>query len=235
MGYELDCRDTKNRVGMILGGEALKVAANIRTNLRPGERKLLGNVPNILFTPWEPVDGENSTYLGAVEEVVSLEYIDMPTLVEAEAIHSQWQKTVSERRQNNSQESELRVAEKYEHWTRVLIDAVVHGHPTCDLFVQAIRVNDIVIAGMNAEVFFETGLSIKRQSPFKDTFVLGYTNGTIGYLPQAQDYPPGGWDLYESYAVPDLIFQVHPHPVALHPDAEQRAIDGTVNLIKHLS
>src|SRR5438034_1734315 len=36
MGYEVDCRDTKNRVGMILGGEALKVAASIRTNVRAG-------------------------------------------------------------------------------------------------------------------------------------------------------------------------------------------------------
>ena len=57
IGYEVDCRDTKNRVGLELGGEALKVAARIRTNTRAGERRPLGNVPNILFTPWEPVDG----------------------------------------------------------------------------------------------------------------------------------------------------------------------------------
>src|SRR2546429_130948 len=43
IGYEVDCRDTKNRVGMVLGGEALKVAASIRTNLRPGARKPIGN------------------------------------------------------------------------------------------------------------------------------------------------------------------------------------------------
>jgi hypothetical protein len=97
-----------------------------------------------------------------------------------------------------------------------------------------LRVNDIVIVGMNAEVFFETGLAIKSQSPLPDTFVLGYTNGTIGYLPRAQDYPQGGWNLYESYAVPDLIFQVHPQPVALRPDSEQRAVEGAVQAIKRL-
>ena len=235
MGYEIDCRDTKNRVGMTLGGEALKVAANIRTNLQPGARKPLGNVPNILFTPWEPVEGETCTYLGAVEKAITLEYGDLPSLAEAEKIRSRWQETVSERRRANVQEWELRVAEKYEEWSRVLVDAVTHGHPTCDLFAQVIRVNDIVIAGLNAEVFFETGLTIRSQSPFKDTFVLGYSNGTIGYLPRLEDYPPGGWNLYESYAVPDLIFQVHPHPVALCPDSEQRAVDGTVSLIKELS
>ena len=59
IGYEIDCRDTKNRVGLELGGEALKVAAGIRTNTKAGERRPLGNVPNILFTPWEPVHGDH--------------------------------------------------------------------------------------------------------------------------------------------------------------------------------
>jgi len=234
MGYEIDCRDTKNRVGITLGGEALKVATNIRTHVRPGARKPLGNVPNILFTPWEAVIGDTCTYLGATEQVVPLEYIALPSLQEAEAILARWQQTLDERRQRDAQEWEVRVAEKYEHWARVLVDAVKHGHPTCELYVQVLRVNDSVIAGMNAEVFFETGLTIKAQSPFTDTFVLGYTNGTIGYMPRAEDYPQGGWKLDASYAVPDLIFQVHPQPVALHPDSEQRAVNGTVSLIKQL-
>jgi len=98
-----------------------------------------------------------------------------------------------------------------------------------------LRVNDTVIVGMNAEAFFETGLAIKAQSPLPDTFVLGYTNGTLGYLPRAQDYPPAGWKLHQNYAVPDLIFQVHPQPVALRPDSEQRAVEGAVQLIRQLA
>ena len=38
-----------------------------------------------------------------------------------------------------------------------------------------------------------------------------------------------------AYAVPDLIFQVHPHPVALHPASEQRAVDATLTLIRQLA
>ncbi len=37
------------------------------------------------------------------------------------------------------------------------------------------------------------------------------------------------------YAVPDLIFQVHPHPVALHPGSERRAVEATLALIDSLS
>ncbi|MFH1909504.1 MAG: hypothetical protein ABIL11_19345 [Chloroflexota bacterium] len=234
IGYEVDCRDTENRVGMTLGGEALKVAANIHTNLRPGSRRPLGNVPNILFTPWEPVDGDACTHLGAIDQIVPLEFIELPTLEEAEAIHTRWRQALEERRQRDAQEWEIRVAEKYEQWARGLVDAVKHGLPTCELYVQGLRVNDIVIVGINAEVFFETGLTIRAQSPFKDTFVLGFTNGMIAYLPRAEDYPPGGWKLDASYAVPDLMFQGYFLPVALHPSTEQTVVHQTVALLQQL-
>ena len=67
MGLEVDCRDTKDRVGLELGGEVVKVAASIRTDTRAGERRPLGNVPDILFTPWERVEGAPRTHLAAAE------------------------------------------------------------------------------------------------------------------------------------------------------------------------
>ena len=57
IGYEVDCRDVKGRIGMALGAEALRVAAGIRTHLEPGDRIPLGNVPNILFRPGGPRRG----------------------------------------------------------------------------------------------------------------------------------------------------------------------------------
>jgi hypothetical protein len=234
MGFERDCRDTKNRVGLELGGEVVKVAASIRTNARPGERRLLGNVPNVLFTPWERIDGRAATHLAAAEATVVLDYVDLPTLDEARAILAGWQTTLQERRSGGSQEWEVRVAERYEDWARLLVESADRSVAQCDLFLQAIRVDDVVVTGMNAELFFETGLEIRSRSPFAHTFALGYTNGTIGYLPRAEDYPPGGWDVRAAYAVPDLIFQVHPHPVALHPGSERRAVDGTLALLEGL-
>lgn len=234
MGYEVDCRETKQRVGLELGGEVLEVASAIRTNTRPGERRTLGNVPNVLFTPWERVEGHAATYLAAAEATVVLDYVDLPPAERAREILRVWQATLEQRRAGAAQEWEVRVAEKYEDWARLLVEAAGRGDATCDLFLQAIRVDDVVVTGMNAELFFETGLEIRSRSPFRDTFALGYTNGTIGYLPRAEDHPVGGWDVDASYAVPDLIFQVHPHPVALHPSSERRAVEATLALINRL-
>ena len=123
-----------------------------------------------------------------------------------------------------------------EAWARRLLAAVEAGGATFDLKLQAVRVDDIVIAGMNVETFFETGLEIRGRSPLSDTFVLGYTNGSMAYLPRAEDHPKGGWKLGERYALPDQIPQFYPGQVtALHPDSEQRALEGMLTLIRQLT
>ena len=235
IGIETDCRDTKNRVGLELGGEVLKVAAGIRTNTRAGVRRPLGNVPNVLFTPWEEIGPPGATELRAAEHTIVLDYAELPSADEAASILDRWQQTLRERREREAQDWEIRVAEKYESWAELLVEAVAHDHPTAELYAQAIRFGNIAIAGLNAEVFFESALEITARSPVLNTLVLGVTNGTIGYLPRAEDHPEGGWDLNESYAVPDLIFQVHPHPVALHPDSERRAVEGTLELLREVA
>jgi neutral ceramidase len=235
IGYEVDCRDTKNRVGFELGGEVLKVAAGIRTNTRAGERRPLGNVPNILFTPWEHVVRPEAVALAATERTILLDYLALPPLDEAEAVLAQWRRAVEEGRAGLAQDWQLRVAVKMEAWARRLVAAVRAGGAVFELGVQAIRIGEAVVAGMNVETFFETGLEIRERSPFADTFVLGYTNGSMAYLPRQEDQPEGGWNLHERYALPDWIPQFYPGQVtALHPESERRAREGTLALLHEL-
>ncbi len=234
IGYEVDCRDSKDRMGMILGGEVVKTAADIRTHVKPGVRTPLGNIPNILFRSWVPVEGDTSTYLGAIEEVVPLEFIELPSLDEAQVVQEKWHQILAERQTKGAQPWEIRVAGHYAIWADKLVEAVQAEHPTLDLVLQAIRINDIVLTSLNVEAFFETGLTIKKKSPFEHTQVLGYTNGVECYLPRAKDYPSGGWKINEAYAVPDLLVQAYLLPVALHPDSEQQAVDHLTALIQQL-
>ena len=235
IGYEVDCRDTKNRVGLELGGEALRVAAQIRTSTRAGERRPLGNVPNILFTPWEPVGAPEPTPVAAIERTVALDYVELPSLERARGLAEHWRTTLAERVDRGAQDWEIRVAVKMDRWANRLLAAVEAGGATFDLHLHAVRIGEIAIAGMNVETFFQTGLAVRERSPFPDTFVLGYTDGSTAYLPRAEDQPEGGWQLDGVYALPDQLPQFHPRQVlALDPGAERRAIDETVALIGQL-
>jgi neutral ceramidase len=235
IGYEVDCRDTKDRVGTQLGGEALAIAAATRTHRRAGPRTTFGDVPGILAVAWQDVDGHPCHYLGAVEETLELEFGELPSVEEAQAIHAHWERTLQERIDARAAEWQVRVAKKYRNWSRILVEAAGHPHPTCAIAIQALRVNDLVIVGIPAEVFFETGLLIRQRSPFPDTLVLGYTNGIVGYLPREEDYPSGGWRLDERYALPDMIPQAWELPVAFRDDSAARTADFAVSLIERLA
>jgi hypothetical protein len=234
IGYEVDCSDTKDRVGFELGGEVLKVAAQIRTNTRAAERTTLGTVPNILVTPWEDVRETQQAAIAVREGVLALELGPLPPIERARELHARWKQLLTDRTDGGAQLWELRVARKYENWSRILVEAVEDGHPTRSLPMQAIRIGDLALIGLSAEVFFETGLEIQAASPFTDTLVMGYTNGIVNYLPRAEDFPAGGWQFDGDYALPDLMPQAWEFPVHLHPDSAARAAVFASGLLKEL-
>lgn len=52
-----------------------------------------------------------------------------------------------------------------------------------DTAVQGIAVNDTLFIGFPGEIFSELGFEIKKASPFKHTFIVGYANDGAGYFP----------------------------------------------------
>ena len=55
--------------------------------------------------------------------------------------------------------------------------------------------DDIALIGMAAEPFATTGMAIKSQSPFATTLVSGYTGVGWAYMPTADAYPLGGYEI----------------------------------------
>jgi hypothetical protein len=64
--------------------------------------------------------------------------------------------------------------------------------------LQVLRVGDLSIAAIPCEVFVETGLRLKRTSPFGRHFTVSLANGYNGYLPQASDHPLGGYETWRA-------------------------------------
>ena len=64
--------------------------------------------------------------------------------------------------------------------------------------LQAIKIGEIVIGGLGAEIFAETGLWLKENNPKKKYFTIGLANGNAGYLPPAHEIRKGGYETWRS-------------------------------------
>jgi neutral ceramidase len=66
------------------------------------------------------------------------------------------------------------------------------------LILQVLRIGDLAITAIPAEVFVEIGLEIKKKSPFKPTFSISLANGYNGYLPTPEHHKLGGYETWRA-------------------------------------
>ncbi|WP_373650111.1 MULTISPECIES: neutral/alkaline non-lysosomal ceramidase N-terminal domain-containing protein [unclassified Schlesneria] len=69
---------------------------------------------------------------------------------------------------------------------------------TVKVKVQAIRIGSLGIATSPCETFTETGLAIKKESPFNQTFTIELANGYNGYLPPPGQFLLGGYETWRA-------------------------------------
>ncbi len=63
-------------------------------------------------------------------------------------------------------------------------------------WLQAIRLGDVALVGIPGEMFAALGMEIRRRSPFRNTYVVGLANDTLGYLGDRDSYELGGYQLW---------------------------------------
>jgi neutral ceramidase len=68
--------------------------------------------------------------------------------------------------------------------------------------LSSMRIGNIALAFHPAELYSFYGLAIRRDSPFADTLVVGYTDGIIGYLTDPRAYEAGE---YAAITVPKIL------------------------------
>jgi hypothetical protein len=77
----------------------------------------------------------------------------------------------------------------------VLLDV---GLRETELKLQALRVGSLGIAAIPNEVYAETGLAIKRESPLSPMFVIELANGASGYIPPPEQHALGGYTTWRA-------------------------------------
>lgn len=72
------------------------------------------------------------------------------------------------------------------------------GKTSAGVHTHFITFGDVALVGCNIEPFCEIGMAIKQQSPFPVTFMCGYTNGRMAYMPTADEWAKGGYEVENS-------------------------------------
>lgn len=229
--------DTGNmtRLGNILGAEAVKVAMEIRTHQRRGPRTFFASLSKNSIYPYLPVE-DSGIELDSVSETFDLPLMPFPEIEEARRICEARKTNLKAARESGLPEHMLTVYHRFYDWSRKLLARVENGEKQGSLPVnfQAMRIGDLGIAAVSGETVVELGLLTKKASPFPKTLFLGYSNGCASYMPVEGCYPPEGWSPWETYAIPDMIFQTYQVPMALAPESGDLIVKHSVELLQRV-
>ena len=83
-------------------------------------------------------------------------------------------------------------------WTEEVLPGLDRQPPGVEAEVQALRIGDVYVAAHPAELFSSFGLNLRRRWPHPNLLVLGYSNGSIGYLPDMVEIHRGGYAALQS-------------------------------------
>lgn len=77
--------------------------------------------------------------------------------------------------------------------------------------IWAARIGDCAIVGAPGEIFGAIGTAVRRRSPAAVTIFAGYSNGVLGYVATADEYPFGGYE-------PSVSHRGYGQPAPFSPD-----------------
>lgn len=95
--------------------------------------------------------------------------------------------------------------------------------------VQAIGVGGLALVGMEGEIFVRYQLDLETESPFAATILCGYANGCVGYVPTADEYARGGYEVEEAYKVYPTVQMIAPESESAIRSAAQALLAGMVS------
>jgi hypothetical protein len=182
------------RLGTILGGEVVRVASEIKT--------------------------AEKAKLGVASKVVELPVKSFPTIEEAKRALEEEKEKYNNLKKKGSSHGELRVAYTSMEGAEIVlrwVEAGISKLKKIETEMQAIRIDDSVLVAEPGELFVEIALDIKKNSKLRNTFVVGYANDTIGYVPTKKAYEEG---LYETFST------------LLSPEAGKTIQDAALKLIE---
>jgi len=210
IGQDVEGREDTERIGHMLGAEVLKIAATLRTHRRRCEPRLIHSVAAYWLFEYETILPGPQGRVNASEVAMTLPLVPFPDIPEIEKEVYEWHRRRDEALAREALESERNVNQRFTFWAEQRLAAAKAGpNPRPVTFsVQIIRIGPVVVVGLPFETMSETGTDLRAASPVPDTWVLGYCNGVISYLPTPKISAEGGMEArlgYKNYLLPSEI------------------------------
>jgi len=146
---------------------------------------------------WETIQTEEETGLATVSKTVGIPQMMYGSESEAETLVSELTRQLEQLQTQGGAKGSIYWVKRRLERAKQALESWRSGEPvpTIDVELQAWRLGNLGCTTAPGEVFNEIGTKIKQRSSFKNTFFLGYTNGSIGYVPTEAAYPEGGYEV----------------------------------------
>ena len=211
--------EVARKAGKLLGLEASKV----RMSLDPFERREelveivqagadLGIYEDVAVSKPNDDLTINNTY-------IDLPTLDFPSYEEASEIYENAIVELKKARELGNKDEIKKMVSNAKRANFTRRNSLRSKNGKVNIWIQTIKIGDIVLQGLPLEPFIEYGDRIKSLNPNKKIILSGYTNCIHGYLPTAKAYEEGG---YETRNTP------------LSPESEEIIIDACDSEIKKI-
>ena len=163
------------RLGRILAGEVMKAVETASEALAP--------------------------FLKVDSRMITLSVEKIPSPEEYAKMKLDWDKKYQELKKTGGSYGETQEALLMAEWAEAMkTRSERHGLKTeIPLELTVFSIGDCEFYTLPGEFFFEFGLMLKQARKGKSLFILGYTNGCIGYVAPEPAYDEGGYELTDSY------------------------------------
>jgi hypothetical protein len=156
----------------------------------------------------EIIELKTEVTVAAKRKILSLELKELPTLEQVQNDVKEKQAALNQVLAEGASEELVSKAKVDKLYAELLLENVMHQAKTpvmnsIELELQVIRIGHCALLTFPGELFVEIGLNIKKRSPFEQTYILGYTNGYVGYLPTVLAFQEGGYEAVSSRFAPE--------------------------------
>jgi neutral ceramidase len=134
-------------------------------------------------------------------QVLNLALEAIPSAIQYKFLTASWERRVQELEAGQSSYGEVQTARMMSKWAAEMEKLKLEGKLAAVLPVEiaAFTIGDLEWATFPGEFFHELGRQLKTARSPRKVFILGYSNGSLGYVANALAYDEGGYEVEESY------------------------------------